>query len=81
MIRKKSGSIFTSLLTITLKNGDRRAENEKRDLHSLCLHLQTVLAFSMILNSILKLIKGGSSDIPFPGDVSSWCLRLLLSLV
>lgn len=35
MHKKKSGSIFTNLLTITLKNGDQRAESENKDLHFL----------------------------------------------
>lgn len=43
---KKSGSIFTSLLTITLKNGDRRAESEKG--------IYTLYAYTSRLFSILN---------------------------
>ena len=83
MHMKKIWKHIYQSVNYNLKNGHQRAESKKRDLHFLCLHFKTVLVFSMILNSILKLIKGVSSNIPFPGGMSSWYLYLclLLSLV
>lgn len=59
MHKKKIWKPIYQSANYTLKNGDQRAESEKKDLHFLCLHFKTVLIFSIILDSILKLIRGG----------------------